>query len=131
MTTPSNERAPSSRGVLRSLLFFTIAQAVLIALTALVLSKFVWTDGAAARAIHVSAWLAIGVQVITFAIAKIVAGEQIIAAWGLGVVLRFAVVGFWAFLGIKALMLVPGPALMSLVTFFFVSTLIEPIFLNT
>lgn len=129
MTTPST--TVSSRGVLRSVLLFTLAQTVLIALAALVLSKFVWTDVTDARAIHASAWLAVGVQVITFIIAKIVSREQIIAAWALGFVLRLAVVGFWAFLGIKALALVPGPALWSLVMFFFVSTLIEPIFLNT
>lgn len=119
-----------SRGVMRGLLAFTVAQAVLVAAMALVLMRFVWTDDAAARAIQASGWLAVGVQVVTFAIAKLVAREQVIAGWGLGVLLRFAMVAFWAFLGIKALGLVETPALISLVSFFFVSTLIEPIFLN-
>ena len=44
--------------------------------------------------------------------------------------LRFATVGAWAFLGIKALGLPSGPALLSLVGFYFVSTLVEPLFLN-
>ena len=94
------------------------------------LSRFVWTSADGARAIHASAWLAVCVQVITFAIAKLVARQQVIAGWALGVVLRFAVVGVWAFLGIKALGLEAGPALLSLVLFFFVSTLVEPLFLN-
>lgn len=118
------------RGIMRALLAFTVAQAVLVAAIALVLMRFVWTDVESARAIQASAWLAVGVQVVTFAIAKLVARQQVIAGWGLGVVLRFAMVAFWAFLGIKALGLSAGPALLSLVLFFFVSTLVEPLFLN-
>ena len=66
----------------------------------------------------------------TFAIAMLVARTQVMAGWGLGVLLRFATVAFWAFLGAKALGLPSTPALMSLVVFYFVSTVIEPIFLN-
>jgi hypothetical protein len=120
----------STTGVARSIAFFTIAQALLIALAALVLMKFVWTDAPSAHAIQVSAWLAVVVQVITFAMARLVAQQNVIAGWGVGVLLRFAVVAFWAFLGASSLGLVETPALMSLVTFFFVSTLIEPVFLN-
>ena len=69
-------------------------------------------------------------QSVTFAIARLVARENVIAGWGLGVVLRFATVAFWAFLGIKALGIPSAPALLSLVTFYFVSTLVEPLFLN-
>ena len=120
----------ATRGVLRAILAFTVAQTVLVVVLAMGLSRFVWTDDAGARAVTASAWLAIGVQVVTFAIAKLVTRQQVIAGWALGVVLRFAMVAFWAFLGIKALGLSAGPALLSLVVFFFVSTLIEPLFLN-
>ena len=58
------------------------------------------------------------------------ARENVIAGWGLGVVLRFATVGAWALLGIKALGIPSGPALLSLAGFYFVSTLVEPLFLN-
>ena len=119
-----------SKGVLRSVLIFALAQALLIAAIALVLARFVWADDAGARAIQASAWLAVAVQLVTFAIARMVARENVIAGWGLGVLLRFAMVAFWAFLGIKAFGLAETPALMSLVIFFFASTLIEPIFLN-
>ena len=122
--------ATGSKSVLRSVFLFTLAQALLIAVIAMVLMRLVWTDDAAARAIQASAWLAVAVQVVTFAIARLVSRENVMAGWGLGVLLRFAVVAFWAFLGVKALGLVETPALMSLVTFFFASTLIEPIFLN-
>jgi hypothetical protein len=122
--------SPAPTGVVRAIALFTAAQAVLITVIAVVLTKFVWSDPAGARAVTISAWVAAGVQLITFAVAKLVARQQVMAGWGLGVVLRFAVVAAWAFLGIKALGLAPVPALLSLVIFFFVSTVIEPIFLN-
>lgn len=118
------------RGVLRSLLGFCAAQGTIVLVLAFVLQRFVWTDAAGAQAIQASAWAAVIVQTFTFAIARLVAREQVIAGWGLGVLLRFASVAFWAFLGIKALGLVEGPALLSLVLFYFVSTLVEPLFLN-
>lgn len=118
------------RGLVRSVVTFTVAQSMLVALVAVLLMKVVWTDGPSVRSIQVSAWLSVAVQVVTFSIARLVAQEQVIAGWGLGVLLRFAIVAIWAFWGIPALGLVETPALMSLVIFFFVSTLIEPIFLN-
>ncbi|MCC6432204.1 MAG: hypothetical protein IT354_14940 [Gemmatimonadaceae bacterium] len=121
---------PARRGIVRSLVLFTAAQVLLIAAVAWGLSQFIWTGPEAARAIHISAWVAVAVQVVTFTIARLVAREQVIAGWGVGVFLRLAVVAVWAFLGIKALGLLAGPALFSLVIFFFVSTLVEPIFLN-
>lgn len=122
--------ASAGRGVGRALLLFMGAQIVVIGVIAVVLTRFVWSSADAARAVQVSAWVAVVVQGITFAIARLVAREQVIAAWGLGVLLRFAVVAVWAFLAVPALGLTAGPALMSLVLFFFVSTLVEPLFLN-
>jgi hypothetical protein len=119
-----------SSGIGGSLLKFCVAQALLVALAAFALSTFVWTSPVEARAVRASAWLAVGVQVVTFAIARLVARQNVVAGWGLGVLLRFAAVAMWAFLGVKALGLAPAPALLSLVIFFFVSTLIEPLFLN-
>ena len=118
------------RGMLRALVLFTVAQGALVLGLAVVLQRFVFTDAAASSAVTASAWLAFGVQTVTFAIARLVARENVIAGWGLGVVLRFATVAFWAFLGIKALGIPSSPALLSLVTFYFVSTLVEPLFLN-
>lgn len=129
MNTTHAEGAQSGR-LVRAVVLFTVAQAILIWLVAWLLGRFLWTDPAAQRAITASAWLAVGVQVVTFTVARLVARQQVIAGWGLGVLMRFAMVAFWAFLGIRALDLQAGPALMSLVMFFFVSTLIEPLFLN-
>ncbi len=114
----------------RALLGFTAAQGTIIVVAMLVMQRVIWTDAAAASAVRASAWLAFAVQSFTFVVARLVAREQVIAGWGLGVLLRVASLLFWAFLGIKALGLVSGPALISLVVFYFVSTLVEPLFLN-
>ncbi len=116
--------------MLRALFGFTAAQVTLVVAAALIMQRLVWTDPASAGAVRASAWLAVVVQLFTFAIAMLVARTQVIAGWGLGVLLRFATVAFWGFVGAEALGLPPTPALMSLVVFFFVSTLVEPIFLN-
>lgn len=117
-------------GLLRSLVGFSVAQGLIVLVSALIMRRFIWTDAASADAVRASAWLAVVVQTFSFAVARLVAREQVIAGWGLGVLLRFASVAFWGFLGIEALGLVVGPALMSLVVFYFVSTLVEPLFLN-
>lgn len=120
----------SSPNLLRALLGFTAAQGVLVLVLAVLLQQFVWTDAESVRAVRASAWLAFVVQGFTFVIARLVAREQVIAGWGVGVLLRFATVAFWGFFGVTALGLPSGPALMSLVIFYFGSTLIEPLFLN-
>jgi hypothetical protein len=107
-----------------------VVQAVLIITIAWLLSRYVWTGPANASAVRTSAWVAFAVQAITFSIARLVARQNMIAGWGLGVVLRFATVAIWAFLGTRAMGLPAGPALISLAIFLFVSSLIEPIFLN-
>lgn len=116
--------------MLRALLGFTAAQVTLVLVAALLMQRFVWTDPASAGAVRASAWLAVMVQTFTFAIAMLVARTQVMAGWGLGVLLRGATLAFWAFLGASALGLPSTPALVSLVVFYFVSTVIEPIFLN-
>jgi len=58
------------------------------------------------------------------------AGTNVFPAWGLGMLLRLgalAVMGFWL---VKVLGLRSEPALISLATFFFVTTLIEPLLLK-
>lgn len=130
MTVSGQSTPPASGGLLKSVAGFMAVQVVIVLALAVIMQRFVWTGADAAKAIQASAWLAVVVQLFTFAIARLVARQQVMAGWGLGVLLRFASVAFWAFLGIKALGLVAGPALLSLVVFFFVSTLVEPLFLN-
>lgn len=84
-----------------------------------------------ARAVWSSAVIAFGVQLLSFAVARPFLATNPIAGWGLGSLIRFAVVAVHAFVGVKALGLVSGPALLSLVGFLFVTMLVEPLFLRS
>ena len=130
MTSPGVAGGVDGKALVTAVARFTVVQGAIVALLAFGLSRFVWTDAASQHAVVVSAWVAFFVQILTFSICKLVAQQNLVAGWGIGTLLRFATVGVWAFLGIKALGLTPSPALISLVTFFFVSTVIEPLFLN-
>lgn len=116
-------------GLLRAVGLFAVAQAVLLVVVGAVLHMMYKTPGDLS-AITTAAWVALGVQLLTFSIVRLVSREQVIAAWGLGVLVRFAVVALWAFVLIPALALPATPALISLVAFLFVSTVVEPLFLN-
>ena len=83
-----------------------------------------------ARAVWTSAVLALGVQLLSFAVARPFLATNPIAGWGIGSALRLAVVVVYGLIGVKALGLVPGPALLSLVAFLFVTMLVEPLFLK-
>lgn len=115
---------------LRALAGFALTQGAIVFVAVQVMQRLVWTDPRGAASVQASGWLAFVVQLFTFSIARLVARQQVIAAWGLGVLLRFATVGFWAWLGIRALGLDPTPALLSLVVCYFLSTLVEPLFLS-
>ena len=78
------------------------------------------------RALAVSAAVAYGVQLFAFAVARMMAGSDVMAGWGLGVILRLVTIAVYALVIVKAFGLVPGAALISLAVFLFLSTLIEP-----
>ena len=82
------------------------------------------------RAIVVSGLVALAAQLAAFVIARHAVGDNVIAGWGLGVGLRFVVLAVYAFVVVGALALPQSAALLSLVTFLFVSTLVEPPFLK-
>ncbi len=82
------------------------------------------------HAIWVSAWVAVGVQLFAFAIARLTLRSNPIAGWGLGALLRMVALGVYALVVVNALGLVSGAALISLATFFFLTTLVEPLLLN-
>jgi hypothetical protein len=83
-----------------------------------------------ATAIKLSAIVAIVVQLVAFAVTKAVAQRHLIAGWGAGSLLRFLTLVVFALLAVKVLDLPPVAALVSLATFLFLSTLIEPLFLR-
>jgi hypothetical protein len=83
-----------------------------------------------AHAIVVSAVIAYVVQLVSFALAREWAATNVIAGWGLGMLIRFFVLAIYALIGVKVLGLQLTPALVSLAVFFFVSTLAEPVLLK-
>jgi hypothetical protein len=83
-----------------------------------------------AAAIRLSAIVAIVVQLVAFAITRAVARRHLIAGWGAGSLLRFMTLAVYALLAVKVFGLPPVAALVSLATFLFLSTLIEPLFLR-
>jgi hypothetical protein len=78
------------------------------------------------QAVLVSAVLAFVVQLVTFAVARRSVGSNPFAGYGLGLLLRFATLFVYAFLVVGRFGLPSSAALLSLATFFFVSTLVEP-----
>ena len=93
--------------------------------------SLVWTTGAERRAILVSAVTAWVVQLFAFAIARMAArSNNVMAGWGIGALLRFAVLAVYGLVIVKALGLPSAAALVSLAAIFFLSTLVEPLFFN-
>jgi len=83
-------------------------------------------DPAERRAVQLSAAIAFVVQLVTFALARRTAFTNPFAGYGLGMLLRFAVLFVFALVVVGRLGLPSAAALLSLATFFFVSTLVEP-----
>jgi hypothetical protein len=108
-----------------------------VALAAVVIAGLAWlvtrrlADPRAVEAVWISAGIAAVVQGLTFAIAKPFVTTNPIAGWGLGSLVRFAVVMWHAFLGVPVLGIPSGTALVSLVGFLFVTMLFEPLFLRS
>lgn len=122
-------RSPMTGGWARALLAYA---AVTLLVVALGTWAFFLVYGAAAerRAVLVSAAVAVVVQLPAFALARRTAGVNVFAGWGAGALLRFVTLGLYAFLVVGPMALPSGAALLSLATFFFVSTLVEPLLLT-
>lgn len=110
---------------MKGLFLFAVISLVLIAVAAIGLS-LVFIEPGAPRAIRASAVTAWVVQLFTFAIARGMARSNFIAGWAIGMVLRFVTLVVYALVIIEAMGFALGPALISLATFFFISTLVEP-----
>ena len=115
---------------MKGLALFAGASLVIIAAGAWVLG-LIFAQPGEHRAIATSAGVAWVVQLVGFAIARAVATTSVIAGWGLGVLLRLAALAVYALVIVNAFAMPAAPALLSLATFFFASTLIEPLLLET
>lgn len=85
---------------------------------------------AESRAIVVSGVLAFVVQMVSYAVARAVGPKNIIAGWGLGMVLRLVVLTVFALVVVRLMELPLASAIVSFAVFLFVTTVIEPLFLN-
>ena len=95
----------------------------------LVVLVLAFPDDGTRRAAVSAALVALPVQVVGFAVARAMGKDNVIVGWGIGVLLRFGAV--LAFAVAAPVLGVPrGAALLSLVAFLFVSTLVEPLFLK-
>lgn len=109
---------------------FSAAGAAIIAVAGGVMAT-VYGGAAERQAIVISALVAFVVQLMSFAIVRLSAGKNVIAGWGVGAILRFLVFVVYALVVVKAYGLPSTPALLSLAVFLFLSTLVEPLFLNS
>ena len=84
---------------------------------------------AGVQAIVMSAGIAFTVQCLTFGVAMALMPAGAMVGYGAGAFMRLFVVAVHGFIGVRLLGLPMAPALISLASFFFVTSLIEPFFL--
>ena len=80
---------------------------------------------AARHAVLVSAVVAFAVQVAAFAAIRAAGRERLYSAWLGGGLLRMAALVVYGLVAVREYALAPAPALLSLATFLFVTTLVE------
>ena len=116
---------------MRRALSFAAACAATIG-AAWAIAVLVFADVTSRRGLVIAAVVAFVVQVIAFLIAREFARRKnVMAGWGLGIALRFAVLLLFGFVAVPSLGLPMSSTLLGLAMFLFVSTLIEPLFLKT
>ena len=77
-----------------------------------------------------SAALALAVQMVAFAIARLLQRQNLMRGWGLGSVLRLVALVLYAVVVAKLWRAPITPALLSFAAFLFVTTVVEPVFLK-
>ncbi|HYV97259.1 MAG TPA: hypothetical protein VE967_07410 [Gemmatimonadaceae bacterium] len=81
------------------------------------------------QSVVMSGGIAFTVQLLTFGILRWFAPTNLMAGYGMGMIVRFLTLIFHGFIGVRILGLPMGAALLSLAAFLFLSTLIEPFFM--
>ena len=113
---------------MKRVLAFAAVAAALTASTAAIMT-ILWSTPAEERAIWLSAAIAFVVQMLAFGVAMLMRRDQVLVGWGLGAIMRLVTLSVYALVFVKALGLPATAALVSLATFFFLSTLVEPLLL--
>ena len=97
----------------------------------LMLLLLVFRGPGARRAVLASGVVALLVQGVAFALARLASPGNVVKAWGVGSALRFGVLVVYALFVVRPLGLPAVPALMSLAALFFVSTILESLLLSS
>ena len=105
--------------------WFALATVALMAL-AYPLLRMGFASSHEADAVRISAIIALGVQLVTFGIARVMSRRNLMLGWGIGSALRLLTLTLYALLVAPALGLPRGAALVSFAVFVFLSMLIEP-----
>jgi hypothetical protein len=116
-------------GLLRSVLLYAALTVAIVGVTGWLLT-LAFPGAGNMAAIRTSAMVAIVVQIAAFGVTKSLATSNVIAAWGAGALVRLVTLVLYALLAVKVLGLAPVSALLSIAVFFFLSTLLEPLFLR-
>jgi hypothetical protein len=115
----------TAKGMGKGLALYLLSSLLVIGLAGAVFTA-VYGSALDRRAIWISAGVALVVQAIAFAIARLLAdGGSAIAGWGLGAVICLTVLVIYGFVS-RSLGLPSNVAMLSLATFFFLTELIEP-----
>jgi hypothetical protein len=130
MAVNSAPSAMASRSRFWSFPGFAISSAALISAAAFALT-FAFRGDGDARAIWISAAVAFVSQMAAFPAVKRLTASNLTVGWGLGSLVRFGTLGVYALLAATVLDLSMTPALVSLALFYFVSMVIEPLFLRS
>jgi len=116
-------------GLTRSIVLYAGASAAIIAAAA-GLFMLIYGGAAERQAVWTSAGVAFVVQLIAFAIARLMAhANHGVAGWGLGAAISLLTLVLYGVL-VRGTALPQGVALVSLATFLFITELIEPPLLN-
>ena len=109
-----------------------VVQAGSVALGGVLLLLLVVFQGPGGRrAVLVSGAIALVVQALAFTLARLASPGNVLKAWGVGSVLRLAVLVVYALVLVGPLGLPAVPALVSLAALLFVSTVLESLLLTS
>ncbi len=109
---------------MKPILWFAAAVTVIVVVSGSILAV-PFSSAGDRTAIMASAAVAVVVQLFAFSMARVTAKSNFFAGWTIGIALRVATLIAYAFVGVKVLAMPAPAALISLVVFLFLSTLME------
>jgi hypothetical protein len=89
-----------------------------------------FTGAAGRETVMISAGLAVVIQLLAFAVARLLQRRHLLLGWGLGSVLRLVALVLYAVVVARLGRASLTPALLSFVAFLFITTVVEPVFLR-